>query len=66
MKSKLDLLDTIMNLNDDYKMDRDWVIRNVLNIKPNELRSEKIKKIWKKDTQRVSFFYFIRILNFYV
>lgn len=50
MKSKLDLLDTIMNLNDDYKMDRDWVIRNVLNIKPNEIRSEKIKKIWKKDT----------------
>jgi hypothetical protein len=48
MKSKLDLLDTIMNLNDDYKMDRDWVIRNVLNIKPNEIRSEKIKKIWRR------------------
>jgi hypothetical protein len=30
-----------------------------LNIKPNEIRSEKIKKIWKKDTHWVSFFYFI-------
>ena len=53
MKSKLELLDTIMNLltlsfKGDYILDKDWVISNVLNIKPNELRSEKIKRIWKK------------------
>ncbi len=48
MKSKLDLLDAIMNLKGDYKLDANWVIKNVLNIKPNELRSEKIKKVWKK------------------
>jgi hypothetical protein len=48
MKRKLDLLDTIMNLKGDFKLDKDWVIKNVLNIKPNELRSEKIKRIWRK------------------
>lgn len=50
MKSKLDLLDAIMNLKGDYKLDKDWVIQflNVFNIKSNELRSEKIKRIWKK------------------
>ena len=48
MKNKLDLLDAIMNLKGDYKLDKDWVISNVFNIKSNELRSEKIKRIWKK------------------
>ena len=48
MKNKLDLLKEIMNLKGDYKLNKDWVISNVLNIKPNELRSEKIKRIWKK------------------
>ena len=51
MKSKLELLKEIMNLKGDYKLDKDWVIKNVFNITSNELRSEKIKKIWKKDTQ---------------
>jgi hypothetical protein len=48
MKSKLELLKEIMNLKGDYKLDKDWVIRNVFNINSNELRSEKIKKIWRK------------------
>lgn len=47
MKSKLDLLQQIMDIGD-YKLDKDWIIKNVLNIKTNELRSEKIKKVWKK------------------
>jgi len=49
MKSKLDLLDAIMNLKGDYKLDKDWVISNVFNIKSNKPRSEKIKRIWKKN-----------------
>jgi hypothetical protein len=49
--NKLELLKEIMNLKGDYKLDNDWVIRNVLNINSNELRSEKIRRIWKKDTQ---------------
>ena len=46
--NKLELLKEIMNLKGDYKLDNDWVIRNVLNINSNELRSEKIRRIWKK------------------
>jgi hypothetical protein len=47
MKSKLELLEQIMNIGD-FKLDKDWIIKNVLNIKPNEIRSEKIKKIWRR------------------
>jgi hypothetical protein len=47
MKSKLELLEQLMNIGD-YKLDKNWVIKNVLNIKPNEIRSEKIKKIWRR------------------
>ena len=48
MKSKLELLKEIMNLKGDYKLDKDWVISNVFNIKSNELRVEKIRRIWRK------------------
>jgi hypothetical protein len=47
MRNKLELLETLMNIGD-YKLDKDWVMKNVLNIKSNELRVEKIRRIWGK------------------
>jgi len=48
MRNKLELLEEIMNLKGDYILDKDWIIKNVLNIKSNELRVEKIRKIWRR------------------
>jgi len=51
MRNKLELLKTLMDMGD-YKLDSNWVMNNVLNIKPNELRVGKIRNIWKKTTEK--------------
>lgn len=45
IKVKLELLKTLMSMGN---YDANWVMKDVLNIKPNELRVEKIRKIWRK------------------
>ena len=55
MRNKLELLNSMV----DYKLDANWVenlgceMENIFNftssrIKPNQLRKEKIRKVWRK------------------